>query len=288
MTKASHAANHCSFLSSHIMAGEDKKLGDVCSLNNGAQYRLVPDHCVEGTEGAQMPTGLVTEASDYVVVTGTNPAVPGKSAFRDLQPEVEGEVMTGLSKHLRSVNVTDVYVVGLGLEEMVQQTALDAKKIGFTSNLLVDGCLSWDEVEGGRSRIALESAGVELLHSVVLMEVNGNRRMQASTYIEENGIHVILQKLTAALVYHQPENPKEFLIGELQNLQKESEANLGLLTDEDLGTMFKMLDPIKKGQLTGKQVLQGLKGLAVTPAEPVDPTAVFDEAQFKELVLSSS
>lgn len=296
LTESSHAPTHCSFLSSHIMACEDKKLGDVCSLANGAEYKLVPDHCVKGTPGAQQPPGLVTEASDYIVVTGSNPAVPGKSAFRDLQPQVRGEMMTGLTKQLRAVNVTDVYIIGLGLEEMVQQTAADAKEVGFISNLLVDGCLPWDEVQGGRTRIAMQQAGVELIHSMVLMEVNGNRRTQASAYIEENGIHVLLQKFTAALVYHQPDNPKEFLIRELQKLQKEKEDNkdkeaespLSLLTDEDLGTMFNMLDPIKKGKLLGKQVMQGLQGLAVSPNEPIDPTAVFDEAKFKDVIVSSA
>ena len=116
-TELAYGPAQRSFLSTHINTGKDAKMGDRLSQPDGSSYALVADHCVKGSEGAGFLPGLDKNADDHTVLVGTD--VPAFSAFRDLQPAVRGVVMTNLNMHLRSNNITDVYVVGFGLEEMV-------------------------------------------------------------------------------------------------------------------------------------------------------------------------
>jgi len=289
LSRNSHAPNHSSFLSSAVNKGVDVRMGTSATFKDGSTYKYIPDNCVEGTEGAALPAGFDTDVYDYIVTTGANPAVPSYSAFRDLQPEVRGEFMTGLGKQLSKANVTDVYVMGLGFEETVAQTALDARALGFVTNVVIDGCLGWLSTKVATCN-ALEEAGVEILHSSVLLEANKDPASAAQAYIEANGIHFLFEKLTAALVYEQPINPKEFLVRELVKLQTkkyQSSNRLALLSDDDLSIMFGMLDPLRKGKLTGKEVMPALEGLAVIPKTPIDPEEIYDEKKFKALVTHS-
>jgi nicotinamidase/pyrazinamidase len=292
-TQLQHPADHVSFVSTQLARGLDAKLDDPATLANGCGYKLVVSHCVEGTDGANFTSeeNLTREVSDLVINVGTNAGVPSFSAFRDLQPELSGLAMTTLAKDLKSANVTDVYVLGLGLEEMVTQTALDAKALGFSAHVVVDASLGWSAAAGQSSKLQLEANGVKLLDSRTLLSDNIDRRTDSVNYIESNNIHVIFQKLTAALVYHKPANPKEFLIQEIQKLQKQrtsDQSRLSLLSDSDLATMFSMLDPVGAGSLSGKQVMQGLTGLGLKPKAAVEPTSSFDVEKFKEVVLASS
>jgi nicotinamidase/pyrazinamidase len=284
-----HPENHVSFLSTSLKQGEDVKRGDVRTLEENT-YELMPSYCVSGTAGAATPEKFVTSDSDYVIQVGTDAAVPVCSAFRNLQATVVGDNMTALGKVLKGQNVTDVYIVGLGMEKMATQTAMDALHFNFASHVIIDACKGWSEAAVTSSRHSLEARGVELLQSEVLLQDNLDRRADAVAYIESNNIPVLFQQLTAELVYHKPDNPREFLIRELQKRQKQPLAEIprvSLLTDDDLGTMFDMLDPIGIGKLSGKQVMQGLKGLGMRPAEQVDLEATFDVQQFKRVVLSA-
>lgn len=291
VTQVAHPADHVSFLATALKRGEDATKEQEYSISDGSTYKLQSAHVVDETDGYKIHESFQRKVTDYVQKVGTDQQRPCYSGFRDLQSEVKGTANTGLAAHLRSKNVTDVYVIGLGLEEMVARTADDAVSLGFNAHVVVDGCLGWSKEAGEAQTNALERAGVTIQHSSVLLEHNGNRRMAASEYIEFNKIHIVFQKLTAALVYHKPENPKEFMIQELEKLQQQKISDLtglSLMTDEDLSTMFGMLDPIGKGQLTGKQVGQGLKGLGLSAPEPIDSSEKFDETKFKQVVLSSS
>lgn len=285
-----HPAKHVSFLATSLSTGADVKIGDFKALPDGSSYKLMPTYCVAGTEGARAPPSLVVSDSDTVISIGTNPSVPVMSAFRNLQPNVVGDNMTSLGKALKTGNVTNVYVVGMGLETVAQQTAIDAVYYNFSSSVVLNACKGWSADAAKASMHRMEANGIELLQSAVLLQDNPDRRSEAVAYIEANNIPALLQQLTAELVYHKPDNPREFLIRKLQKRQEQSLADIprvSLLTDEDLGTMFGMLDPIGQGQLSGKQVMQGLKGLGLKPADPVAQDALFDVAAFKKVVMSA-
>jgi nicotinamidase/pyrazinamidase len=80
-----------------------------------------PEHCVAGSEGAQLHPGLDAALVDVVVDKGTDPATEGYSGF-------DG---TELATLLRERGIDRVTVAGLATDYCVRATALDALQAGF-------------------------------------------------------------------------------------------------------------------------------------------------------------
>ena len=80
-----------------------------------------PEHCVAGTEGAQLHPGLDAALVDVIVDKGTDPATEGYSGF-------DG---TDLATLLRDRGIDRVTVAGLATDYCVRATALDALEAGF-------------------------------------------------------------------------------------------------------------------------------------------------------------
>src|SRR4051812_8757049 len=80
-----------------------------------------PEHCVQGTEGAELHPDLDRGHIDVVVDKGHDPATEGYSAFDGTQ----------LAELLRERGVDQVTVVGLATDYCVKNTALDALKEGL-------------------------------------------------------------------------------------------------------------------------------------------------------------
>jgi nicotinamidase/pyrazinamidase len=125
-----HPAEHGSFASRH----PGKRPGDVVELS-GASQVLWPDHCVQGTHGAELHDELDQGEIDHVVLKGTDPEIDSYSGFHDNQRRRA----TGLADYLRQRGVTDVYIMGLATDYCVKFTALDAVSHGFTTYLIEDG-----------------------------------------------------------------------------------------------------------------------------------------------------
>jgi nicotinamidase-related amidase len=92
--------------------------------------RLWPDHCVQGTKGAELLPELDVSKVDYIVEKGQDKRVEMYSAFADpfTNPCV---ARSKLAEKLRSAGVTDVFVVGLAADYCVKCTAIDSAKEGF-------------------------------------------------------------------------------------------------------------------------------------------------------------
>jgi nicotinamidase/pyrazinamidase len=80
-----------------------------------------PEHCVQGTEGAELHPGLDRALVDVVVDKGQDRDTECYSAFE----------ATGLGDLLRERGVDHVTVVGLATDYCVKNTALDALQGGF-------------------------------------------------------------------------------------------------------------------------------------------------------------
>jgi nicotinamidase/pyrazinamidase len=80
-----------------------------------------PVHCVQGTPGAEVHSGIDRSRIDAVVDKGQSPGREGYSGFED----------TGLEQLLREHGVDTVHVAGLALDYCVRATALDARRAGF-------------------------------------------------------------------------------------------------------------------------------------------------------------
>jgi nicotinamidase/pyrazinamidase len=159
-----HPANHGSFASQH----PGKKPGDVIDLN-GLQQVLWPDHCVQGSKGAEFHRDLDMSRVARVFRKGVDPEIDSYSGFFD-NGHRRG---TGLADYLKERAVKEVFIGGLATDYCVRFTALDARKLGLVTTLVVDACravnLSFDDE--GAAIAEMQRAGVNVIRSSELIAV---------------------------------------------------------------------------------------------------------------------
>jgi nicotinamidase/pyrazinamidase len=126
-----HPPNHASFAANH----RGKKPGDRIDLE-GIEQILWPVHCVQNTHGAAFASALNTKRFSRVFQKGTDPKIDSYSAFFDNAHRRA----TGLGDYLSEQKVTDIYLCGLALDYCVKFSALDARQLGFNTNVIVDAC----------------------------------------------------------------------------------------------------------------------------------------------------
>ncbi len=151
-----HPGNHLSFASQH----SGRSVGDVIQLA-GADQVLWPDHCVQGTRGAEFHDGLAASRIDLRIRKGTNRRIDSYSAFFDNARQRS----TGLADLLRARGVTAVWLVGLATDYCVKFTALDALEQGFETAVVSDGCRGIDLAPGdvAAAWAAMERAGAKIV-----------------------------------------------------------------------------------------------------------------------------
>lgn len=135
LTQDWHTPGHVSFASSH--AG--KKPFETIELAYGTQV-LWPDHCVQGTPGAEFPRGLDVPHAQLIVRKGYRRHVDSYSAFC----EADGKTPTGLAGYLRDRGLDHVFLAGLATDFCVAWSALDARKRGFRATVIEDACRAID------------------------------------------------------------------------------------------------------------------------------------------------
>jgi len=131
-----HPKNHISFASNH----KDKKLFDVMDLD-GFKQTLWPDHCVQGTSGAEFHPDLETKPIEAIFRKGTNPNIDSYSGFYDNLHKKN----TGLAGYLREKKAKDLYFVGLATDYCVYYSIIDALKEGFNVYLIEDATRAIDK-----------------------------------------------------------------------------------------------------------------------------------------------
>ena len=130
-----HTPGHASFASAH----SGKKPFETVAMPYGQQV-LWPDHCVQGTEGAALSSGLKIPHVQLVIRKGYNPGVDSYSAF----VEADGATKTGLAGYLKERGIQRVFVAGLATDFCVAWSALDARKAGFETAVIEDACRGID------------------------------------------------------------------------------------------------------------------------------------------------
>jgi nicotinamidase/pyrazinamidase len=155
-----HPRGHVSFASSH--AG--RAPFDNITLPYGTQT-LWPDHCVQGSHGAQLHAGLDIPHAQLTLRKGCNPGIDSYSAF----VEADRATRTGLAGYLSERGIDSVYVVGLALDFCVAWTALDARSAGFNTWVIADACKAID-LNGSLDRAweDMALAGVSRIDSAAL------------------------------------------------------------------------------------------------------------------------
>ncbi len=126
-----HPAHHGSF-ASHSPGASVGSLGTL----GGLPQVMWPDHCVQGTPGADFPVALDMRRVEAIFRKGTDPSVDSYSGFFDNGRQRR----TGLAGYLRERGVTAVTVCGLATDYCVRFTALDALAEGFSVTLARAAC----------------------------------------------------------------------------------------------------------------------------------------------------
>ncbi|TWG67376.1 MULTISPECIES: bifunctional nicotinamidase/pyrazinamidase [unclassified Aminobacter] len=135
LTQDWHPAGHSSFASSH----PGKEPFSTVEMPYGPQT-LWPDHCVQGTRGAEFHPGLEWTKAELVIRKGFRTAIDSYSTFF----ENDHKTPTGLAGYLRERGITDLTLVGLATDFCVAYSAIDARRLGFNAKVLLDGCRAID------------------------------------------------------------------------------------------------------------------------------------------------
>lgn len=154
LTQDWHTPDHTSFASAH----PGKKPFEQIDLSYGAQT-LWPDHCVQGTRGAEFHPGLQLTRAELILRKGFRRQIDSYSAFF----ENDRKTATGLAGYLRERGLTRVFLAGLAYDYCVGYSALDARRLGFEATVLKDACRAID-LNGSVAAIEREfaAAGVVL------------------------------------------------------------------------------------------------------------------------------
>jgi nicotinamidase/pyrazinamidase len=161
LTQDWHPEGHRSFASAH----PGRAPFDTLEVAYGPQT-LWPDHCVQGSPGADFRAGLETARAALILRKGFRPEIDSYSAFY----ENDRKTPTGLTGYLRARGFSRVYLAGLATDFCVQYSALDAAREGLSPRVVGDACRAID-LDGSlaAARRAMAEAGVETIESAGLL-----------------------------------------------------------------------------------------------------------------------
>ena len=154
LTQDWHPADHSSFASNH----PGKAPFETLTMSYGPQT-LWPDHCIQGTAGAEFHPDLRTDPAQLIIRKGFRAGIDSYSAFF----ENDRSTTTGLIGYLSARGVTDVTFVGLATDFCVAYSALDAARLGLKARVLLGACRGID-LGGSMARMMdeMRAAGVAL------------------------------------------------------------------------------------------------------------------------------
>ncbi|MGB0865746.1 MAG: bifunctional nicotinamidase/pyrazinamidase [Granulosicoccaceae bacterium] len=155
LTQDWHPAGHSSFASSH----EGAAPFSVVNMPYGEQT-LWPDHCVQGSTGAQFHPDLNGDRADAIVRKGSNPALDSYSAVL----ENDHRTPTGLMGYIRERDIQRVFCCGLATDFCVRYSAEDICAQGVETFVIEAACRGIDL--GGSMEAATKAfteAGITVL-----------------------------------------------------------------------------------------------------------------------------
>jgi nicotinamidase/pyrazinamidase len=154
LTQDWHPPGHASFASSRPGA----EPFSTARFPYGPQT-LWPDHCVQGTPGADFHPGVAVGKAQLIVRKGFHAGIDSYSAFR----ENDRMTRTGLDGYLKARGLTRLTFCGLALDYCVAWSAIDARQAGFEAAVVVEATAAID-LDGSRRKMLTEmrQAGVDL------------------------------------------------------------------------------------------------------------------------------
>lgn len=130
VTQDWHPEGHHSFASAH----EGKQPFETIEMPYGTQV-LWPDHCIQGSKGADFHPELHTRYGQLIIRKGFRKEIDSYSAFF----ENDHQTPTGLEGYLRERGIDQLYMAGLATDFCVKWSVVDACKRGFETKVVTDG-----------------------------------------------------------------------------------------------------------------------------------------------------
>ena len=160
LTQDWHPAGHFSFASTH----PGKKPFETIAAPYGPQV-LWPDHCVQGTPGAEFHRSLQIPHAALVVRKGMDRKIDSYSTFY----ENDRTTPTGLTGYLRERGFSRVFLAGLAFDFCVRYSAEDARREGFAVFVVEDACRGIN-VDGSvaSTRASLAALGVACISTLAV------------------------------------------------------------------------------------------------------------------------
>jgi nicotinamidase/pyrazinamidase len=129
LTQDWHPTGHISFASTHGL----QPFIDTIQAAYGTQH-LWPDHCVQGSPGAELHPGLDIPHVELILRKGFRREIDSYSAFT----ENDGTTPTGLAGYLRERGLSRLYFTGVAYDYCVGFSAIAAAKLGFEAIVVED------------------------------------------------------------------------------------------------------------------------------------------------------
>lgn len=150
-----HPAEHLSFAEN-----SGTQVGDIGELN-GLPQVWWPVHCVQGGKGADFHPRLNTQVIQETFTKGENPQVDSYSAFFDNDKVSQ----TRLHAWLQTQKITHLMIMGIATDYCVKFTVLDALNLGYSVDVLVDGCrgVNLTANDSQNALIEMEQQGAKLI-----------------------------------------------------------------------------------------------------------------------------
>ncbi|KFF24944.1 bifunctional nicotinamidase/pyrazinamidase [Chryseobacterium vrystaatense] len=145
-----HPRGHKSFFTSH----PGKTAFEEITLN-GLNQVLWPEHCIQGTKGAELVPELSTDAVEAIFRKGMDKEIDSYSGFFDNGKKKS----TGMADYLKGRGVTEVAVCGVAADYCVYYTANDALDLGFKSSIIERASKPIDQERYARVKADFQSKG---------------------------------------------------------------------------------------------------------------------------------
>lgn len=157
-----HPENHTSFASNHSNKKPFEKV-----IIQGQEETLWPDHCIQGSYGAEFYPDLNTNPVAAIFRKGMNPEIDSYSGFYDNHHQIS----TGLSGYLKEKGASSLYFCGLATDICVYFTIKDALSEGFSPILIEDAAQPLDNQNYQQLKIELIKSGVRVINSKNLINL---------------------------------------------------------------------------------------------------------------------
>ncbi|XP_029290276.1 EF-hand calcium-binding domain-containing protein 10 [Cottoperca gobio] len=93
------------------------------------------------------------------------------------------------------------------------------------------------------------------------------REKDAADYLKKHRIIELMDNLSSMLFFYRPENPREFLVEQLEQLKISQQSGVkgpNLFNNSNLDAVFGILDPSNQKYITFAQYKQALTTLGIT------------------------